>query len=225
MAVSTPHLYPVRLGDEQRRRLEDITPNGRAPAKKIRHAHVLLLSDADRPGGKMSRTRIAQAPGMHVNSVDRIRKRFALEGEAPAINRKARPTPPTPAVIDGKAEAHLVAICRGHAREAGVRQPEHAWHRVAVRGVSRRGGASSGAAAGVPSHAAPWQPRGWLNMAEIELRVLRRQCLDRRIESATQLADELAVWDDQRNKEACKVQWRMTTADARTALKRLYPPI
>lgn len=121
MAVSIPYQYPVRLDNEQRQRLEDIARNGRAPAKKIRHAQVLLLSDAGRAGGKMSRTQIAEALGMHVNSVDRIRKRFVLEGEAPALNRKPRPTPPTPAIIDGKAEAHLVAICCGPAPRGRTR--------------------------------------------------------------------------------------------------------
>ena len=111
MSVSTPHQYPIRLTDEQRRRLEAITCNGHAPAKKIRHAHVLLLSDQHRTGGKLSRDRIAELLSMHVNSVDRIRKRFVLEGEAPALNRKPRATPPTPPKLDGRGEAYLVAIC------------------------------------------------------------------------------------------------------------------
>jgi transposase len=111
MSVSTPHLYPVLLSDEQRLGLEEITRNGHAPAKKIRHAQVLLLSDQNRAGGKLSRTQIAQLLHMHVNTIDRVRKRFALEGEAPAINRKVRATPPTPPKLDGKGEAHLVAIC------------------------------------------------------------------------------------------------------------------
>jgi transposase len=111
MAVSTPHRYPVRLSDEQRQRLTVISRNGHAPVKKVRHAQVLLLSDRGRPGGPLSRTRIAEALGLHVNSVDRLRKRFALEGEQPALERKASPTPPVPAKIDGRVEAHLVAIC------------------------------------------------------------------------------------------------------------------
>jgi hypothetical protein len=65
----------------------------------------------------------------------------------------------------------------------------------------------------------------WLNMAEIDLSVMQRQCLDRRIGSTTELADELAQWDDQRNKEACPVKWRMTTPDARITLRRLYPQV
>jgi hypothetical protein len=63
----------------------------------------------------------------------------------------------------------------------------------------------------------------WLNMAEIELSVMQRQCLDRRIGDTQELATELAAWDAQRNAEHCTVTWRMTTQDARIKLKRLYP--
>ena len=111
MATSTPHLYPIRLCDEQRQRLELVTRNGHASAKKILHARVLLLSDRDRPEGKVSRSQIASLLGTHVNTVDRIRRRFVLEGEAPAINRKVRATPPVAPKLDGHREAHLVAIC------------------------------------------------------------------------------------------------------------------
>ena len=65
----------------------------------------------------------------------------------------------------------------------------------------------------------------WLNMAEIELSVLARQCLDERMESQEHLAQEIAAWEQTRNAAACKVDWRFTTADARIKLKRLYPVI
>lgn len=111
MARSTPNQYPVLLTSEQRQRLEEICRNGHAPAKKIRHAQVLLLSDKSDARGRRTRREIADTLGMHINTVDRIRKRFVQEGEAPALNRKRRELPPTPAIIDGRAEAHLVAIC------------------------------------------------------------------------------------------------------------------
>jgi transposase len=117
MAVSIPNLYPVVLKAEQRERLTEITRNGQAPAKKIRHAQVLLLSDGERPGGRLTRDQIAEQLGMHVNTVDRTRKRFVLEGEVPALNRKPRVTPPNPPKIDGRVEAHLVAICCSQAPE------------------------------------------------------------------------------------------------------------
>lgn len=63
----------------------------------------------------------------------------------------------------------------------------------------------------------------WLNVAEIELSVLGRQCLDRRIADRTTLAHEVAAWVAARNAEAVTVNWQFTTEDARTKLKHLYP--
>jgi len=65
----------------------------------------------------------------------------------------------------------------------------------------------------------------WLNMAEIELSVLARQCLDRRIPDREALAREVAAWEAGRNTAAGKADWQFTTADARIKLKRLYPKI
>ena len=63
----------------------------------------------------------------------------------------------------------------------------------------------------------------WLNMAEIELSALTRQCLDRRIPDKDNLIHEVKAWEDQRNSDVIKVHWQFTTADARTKLRRLYP--
>jgi hypothetical protein len=65
----------------------------------------------------------------------------------------------------------------------------------------------------------------WLNMAEIELSVLARTCLQRRIESQSIMEQEVGSWQEARNAKAVKVNWRFTTADARIKLKRLYPSI
>jgi len=65
----------------------------------------------------------------------------------------------------------------------------------------------------------------WLNMAEIELSVLSRQCLGRRIESAEEMEGEVGAWQDDRNEREVGVQWRFTTADARIKLRKLYPTI
>jgi len=63
----------------------------------------------------------------------------------------------------------------------------------------------------------------WLNMAEIELSVLSRQCLRDYFETREQLAEAIAVWERSRNKSKVNIDWRFTTADARIKLKRLYP--
>jgi transposase len=65
----------------------------------------------------------------------------------------------------------------------------------------------------------------WLNIAEIELSVLSRQCLDRRIPDQATLAAEVAAWQDRRNAAGGAVDWRFTTEDARIKLKHLYPAI
>jgi len=63
----------------------------------------------------------------------------------------------------------------------------------------------------------------WLNVAEIELSVLSRQCLNRRLGSPEDLKRELAAWQGDRNAARAAVQWRLTTADARIRLRSLYP--
>ena len=62
---------------------------------------------------------------------------------------------------------------------------------------------------------------GWLNVAEIELSVLSRQCLDRRIGSVDELVNEVDAWQSERNDRAVGVRWRFATADARIKLRRL----
>jgi transposase len=65
----------------------------------------------------------------------------------------------------------------------------------------------------------------WLNVAEVELSVLARQCLDRRIPDREALSREVAAWERERNAVGVVADWQFTTADARTRLKRLYPVI
>ena len=65
----------------------------------------------------------------------------------------------------------------------------------------------------------------WLDMAEIELGILERQCLDRRITDIEELRREVAAWESARNAKEAKVNWRFTTDDARIKLKKLYPSI
>jgi hypothetical protein len=65
----------------------------------------------------------------------------------------------------------------------------------------------------------------WLNVAEMELSVLARQCLDRRIPDMAALRKEVAAWEATRNAAVARVDWQFTTADARVKLKRLYPSI
>lgn len=65
----------------------------------------------------------------------------------------------------------------------------------------------------------------WLNMAEIEIGVLSRQCLSKYIESKERMIAEVAAWERQRNEANATVDWQFRTADARVKLKKLYPVI
>ena len=65
----------------------------------------------------------------------------------------------------------------------------------------------------------------WLNVAEVELNVMIRQCLNRRIDSIDILRDEVAAWQASRDSIQARVNWQFTTDDARVKLKRLYPTL
>lgn len=65
----------------------------------------------------------------------------------------------------------------------------------------------------------------WLNMAETELSILTKQCLDRRIPDQAKLRREVDAWEQSRNEAESKIDWQFTTHDARIKLKKLYPSI
>jgi hypothetical protein len=98
-----PKTHAVRLTDDERRRLVDFTTAGVASVREIRRARILLLADEDRLDAA-----IADAVGCCVATVERVRKRCAAEGvEAALVDR---PRPGAAPVLDGKAEAVLVAL-------------------------------------------------------------------------------------------------------------------
>jgi len=65
----------------------------------------------------------------------------------------------------------------------------------------------------------------WLNMCEIELNVMTRQCLSRRIDNIETLQTELAVWESNRNSEGATINWQFRTKDSRVKLTSLYPKL
>lgn len=138
MAKSTPGKYAVRLSPKQRGQLEQIRTCGRSSAKAIRRANVLLLSDRNREGGRLTRTQIAEQFGLHPITVDKIRKQFALAKNAAdaaaadaaatvidpvrqTTERKRPDRPPVEPILDGQKEAQLVAICCSPAPEGRAR--------------------------------------------------------------------------------------------------------
>lgn len=113
--------YEVRLKPTERKRLERRTHYGQAKAKEIQHAQILLMADTRQRGGEWTDQAIAETLSIHINTVARTRKRFALQGEQAAVQRKHQQRPPRPAVIDGQAEAQLVAVCCSSAPDGQVR--------------------------------------------------------------------------------------------------------
>ena len=101
----------IHLNPTQRAELSELVRNGHAPAKKITHARILLMSDQHHPEGRWTDADISRALQTHINTVARIRKRFVNHGQALALNRKPRPTPARTPVFDGEKEAQLIAIC------------------------------------------------------------------------------------------------------------------
>src|SRR4030095_17018579 len=72
-------------------------------------------------------------------------------------------------------------------------------------------------------HFRPPKHASWLNMVEIEIGVLRSQCLDRRIDTKEQLKSEIAAWERQRNASGARIKWMFTTEKARAKMGRAYP--
>jgi len=100
--------YVVRLTPEERGQLEAVVSKGRHAAYRIRHAHILLTSDSNGPS--WSDEAIAQAVGCHAHAVHDVRKRFVLEGLERAMGRKTPTRFPRERVLDGRAEARLIAL-------------------------------------------------------------------------------------------------------------------
>ena len=102
---------PVILTAEQRSALEGSIASGRAPARRIAHARILLKADegGDAPGRAWTDTEIASALEVSRSTVYRVRTRFAREGlEAALVHRPPRRTKPKK--LDGSQEAHLIAL-------------------------------------------------------------------------------------------------------------------
>jgi len=111
--------YIVRLTDEERGRLAALVSKGRAAARKLTHARVLLKADADGPA--WTDERIAEALDVGRRTVENIRRRLVEEGFEAALNRKKRCRPPREKILDGEREAKLIALACGRPPEGRKR--------------------------------------------------------------------------------------------------------
>lgn len=112
--------YKVSLTEEERGNLSQLVNKGKAAARLLTHARVLLLADEGEQGPGWKDKQIVTAVGISQPTVERLRQRFVEEGLAAALNRK-RPSHSRSKVLDGRAEAHLVALVCSPAPEGRER--------------------------------------------------------------------------------------------------------
>jgi hypothetical protein len=102
--------YKVTLEPEERQQLQDLIAAGKAAARKLAHARILLKADAAEDGPAWPDGRIAEALELSTATVERVRQRFVEQGLDAALDRKPRERPPRPIKLDGRAEARLIAL-------------------------------------------------------------------------------------------------------------------
>jgi transposase len=102
--------YKVTLDAEERQLLHDLIAAGKAAARKLAHARILLKADAADGGPSWPDRRIADALDVSTDTVERVRQRFVELGLDAALDRKPRERPPREIKLDGRAEARLIAL-------------------------------------------------------------------------------------------------------------------
>lgn len=102
--------YKVTLTAEERNSLQELIAAGKAAAKKLTHARILLKADAAPGGPAWTDARIAEALEVNQRTVERLRQRFVEQGLDAALGRKKQDRPSRPQTLDGKAEARLIAV-------------------------------------------------------------------------------------------------------------------
>lgn len=100
--------YIVKLSDEERKELKELTKKGKSQAYKIKHSYILLQADSGTQN--KSDEDIAKNLGCHLNTVKEVRKRYVEQGLAVALERKAQESPSRSKKLDGRQEAKLIAL-------------------------------------------------------------------------------------------------------------------
>ncbi len=113
-------IHRLRLTDAEREDRKSLANRGRASARKQTHARILLLCDEGRAGGGRTDAEVADALDIGSATVARVRRRCVEEGVEAALNRK-RQVNRRPKVLDGEAEARLVATACGESPEGCAR--------------------------------------------------------------------------------------------------------
>ena len=102
--------YRVTLTADERQQLQDLIASGKAAAKRLAHARILLKADASEGGPAWPDPKIAEAVEVSTDTVGRVRQRFVEQGLELALVRKPQEKPSRPRLLDGRAEAQLVKL-------------------------------------------------------------------------------------------------------------------
>jgi hypothetical protein len=113
--------YVVKLSDDERQRLSGLISKGKAAARTILKARILLKADASEAGEGWTDARICEALDTNTSTVTRVREKLVEEGLEAVLTRKKRETPPIEPIFDGERQAQLIALAcseppAGHAR-------------------------------------------------------------------------------------------------------------
>jgi Homeodomain-like domain len=132
--------FIVELDGQERARLNALISKGKAPAKSILKARILLKADSAEGGPGWPDAQIVEALDTNPTMVSRVREKLVTEGLDAVLTRKKRETPPTPAIFDGEAQAKLTALAcsqppPGHARWTIRLLAEHVVERKIVPAV------------------------------------------------------------------------------------------
>lgn len=102
--------FVVKLGADERKRLNDLVSKGKAAAKTILKARILLKADQSEAGEGWSDEAICKALDTNITMVERVRAKLVEEGLDAVLTRKKRETPPIPPIFDGEKQAQLIAL-------------------------------------------------------------------------------------------------------------------
>ena len=102
--------YIVELTSAEQKELAQLVSKGKATARKITHARILLQSDESQDGPAWTDRQISEAFGIHTNTIHGIRRRFVEHGLQAALERNKQDHPSRKRVVDGEVEAHLIAL-------------------------------------------------------------------------------------------------------------------
>jgi transposase len=102
--------YIVELTSQEQKELAQLVSKGKAAARKITHARVLLQANESKGGPAWTDKQISQALGVHTNTIHGIRRRFVEHGLQAALERSKQSRPSRKRIVDGDVEAHLIAL-------------------------------------------------------------------------------------------------------------------